>query len=363
MNTKHSLYCGIIFLLAFLGGSCQGEVEKSEEKNCLTEQDIRDLEPLSVINSQVEKELRFNGKVTYDPKSVIRYTSFVSGVITNTYFNLGDKVTKGQVLAEIKSTELNEMQSEVAQLKEKLRVAERELEKTQGFHQHGIASEKELMKAKGERNNLASQLKRLQDNLAFYSVSVRKNVFEIKAPKTGFVIRNKLVDGLQISDNGKSLFTISNLDKVWVELSVYATDMDMIEKGMPVEIKTNSYPDTTFSAKIDWVSQVINPAKNILKAVVVFENDRLKLKPGLQVEVIAKAKNKHKAPRIPAKAVVFHNNEYFVDVIDSCQTQNRHIQILAQDENTVFVKHGLEPGEKIVTKNALLHFEEQLSEN
>lgn len=359
-NKNHLIYCGL-FLFLFSLNSCHEEKkEENQEGRCLTEKEIEEMEPLEVINSEVEKELRLNGQVSHTPKAMIHYTGLVNGVITETHFEMGDKVEKNEVLAEIKSTELNAMQSEVEQTKEKLKVAERELEKTQSFYDDGIASEKGLTEAKSERNNLQSKLNKLQENLRFYSASDQKNVFEIKAPKSGYVVNNKLVDGMKINDDGKTLFTISNLKKVWINLSVYATDMHFMKEGMDVKIKTNSYPDSTFTAKVSHISQVLDPDKNTLNARVVYDNVKLLLKPGLQVEVLATSHNSKKAPRIPTDAVVFHNDEYYVDVIGECHTNNRHIKILSQDEHTVYVESGLEPGEKIVTKNALRQFEERL---
>lgn len=359
-NQKYSVLVALVVLSTFVI-SCENKEKKiknqEKEKICLSKAELQELNSLTVTNSKVVQKLRLNGKVAYNPNAVVNYVSLVGGIITNTYFTLGDKVKKGQVLAEIKSTELNAIEAEVNQLKAKIKVAKRHLESTQSFYDDGIASDKELMSAESEKENLQYDLHRLQTNLELYSASHDKGIFQIKAPRSGFVVDNKISAGLQIRAEGDPLFTISDLDEVWVNVNIYATNISFVKEGMPVRIKTNSYPDKVFKAKIERISQVIDPNENVLKARIVLDNKDLFLKPGLHVEAIVENEKDFKAPRLPAEAVIFHNNNYYAVVINDCNTTNRPIEVLFQDENSVYIKNGLKSGEKVATKNALLQFE------
>lgn len=353
----------LIILGSIILLSCKDETKKEETaQQCLSEKEISELQPLKITNDKVVRSLRLNGVVAYNPNAVVNYVSLVGGIITNTYFTLGDKVEKNQVLAEIKSTELNGIEAEIKQLRANIEVAKRQLQSTQSFYDDGIASEKELISAKSEKENLESDLEKLRTNLQLYSASPEKGVFQIKAPRSGFVVDNKIAAGMQIGAEGDPLFTISDIDEVWINVNIYATDIDAVAEGMPVSIKTSSYPDKTFEGKIDRISNVLEPEANVLKARIVLENKQLFLKPGLRVEAIVKNKTEEKAPHIPAKAVVFSNNAYYTVLLeDRCTPRISQVQILSQDEDSFYIKEGLVEGDQIVTNNTLLLFESSAS--
>lgn len=364
---KTQLYfAGLLFISVFSLISCnkKSEKETDQEKtqDCLTTQQFNNLKPIEVELSPVVEKLRLNGKIAYNPNALVNYVSLVSGVISHSYVSLGDKVQKGQVLAEIKSAELNQMKTEAKQLRAELKVAERELQSIEGFYEDKISSERELIQARNEKENIESELARLEDNLQLYRSGSGKNVFQIRAPQSGFVVENKLVSGMQIGAEGEPLFTISDMDEVWINMNIYATHLNFVKEGMPIDIKINSYPDKTFEGKISSISHVMDPDENVLKARVILDNKELLLKPGLQVEGIVRAEKDLKMPRLSDKMVVYHNNKYYVVIVeDKCNLYQREVELYSQDEHTMYIKKGLEAGEKIASENALLEFEHIIS--
>ena len=362
MSYLKTLTCICLLSVSLFLGCKEHEKPVVKETPCLKEQEVMDLQPLRITQTNVLQKLRLNGVVVYNPNAVVNYVSLVGGVISNTYFTLGDKVEKNQVLAEIKSTELNGIEAELKQINAKLEVAKRQLQATQSFYDDGIASEKELIAARSEQENLEYDRKKLKTNLQLYSASQEKGVFQIRAPRSGFVVDNKLSAGMQIGAEGDPLFTISDLDEVWINVNIYAKDIAFVKEGMPVTIKTSSYPDKVFEGKIDRISHVLDPVDNILKARIVLDNKDLFLKPGLHVEAIVKNESEQKAPRVPAKAVLFKDNAYYVILMkDACDLQVRAVKIHTQDENSFYLKEGLEEGDEIATQNTLLLFESILS--
>ncbi len=343
--------------------ACQNKESKEDhplEQVCLGD----NAKLVKVTRSQVVKKLNFQGKVAYNPNAVVNYVSLVGGVINNSYITLGDKVEKNQVLAEIKSVELNAIETEIQQTHSFLNVAQRQLVSTQSFYDDGIASEKELISAQSEVANLKSELTRLQTNLELYSASTEKGVFQIKAPVSGFIVNNNISTGMQISAEGEPLFTISNLDDVWVNFNIYTTDIDNVKENMEVDIKTSAYPDKVFKGKIAKISQVIDPVENVLKARVVLKNNDLLLKPGLNVETIVKINKEEKAFKLPDDAVVFHNDTYYsVIAKNDCDMLIKRLNILSKDEKMVYVDEGLEQGDQVLVENALLMFDKISSEN
>ena len=67
--------------------------------------------------------------------------------------------------------------------------------------------------------------------------------------------------------------------------NVYTTEIADIKTGMPIELKTLSYPNEKFEGKIDVVSQVLDDEARVLKARIVLENPEFKLKPGMLADI------------------------------------------------------------------------------
>ena len=105
------IYLSLPLLLFFSCKEKETVLEKSD-KFCLNEDLKKKVTIEEVRKEPISETFSLTGNVTYNADNVVQFTSLINGVVTNTYFSLGDYVKKGQVLAEIKSTELNGLQSE-----------------------------------------------------------------------------------------------------------------------------------------------------------------------------------------------------------------------------------------------------------
>lgn len=354
-----------LILLAFGCAKKQEEEKKTVvEKFCLTPKLKQKVTIETVQMQPVTESFSLTGNIAYNGDDVVQFSSLVNGLVTNTFFSLGDYVKKGQVLAEIKSTELNSLQAERKSLQSQLLVAKRKLQATQSMFDNEIASQSDLISGKSEVAVLHSSLENVEQNLALYSASSEKSVFQIKAPVSGYIVSKNMSPGMQINDNEGSLFTISNLSKVWVMVNVYSMNLKDVHEGMDVKITTPAYPDQVFNGKIAKLSQVFESDEHVLKARIVMDNAKLNLKPGLTADVlIAKKTNQKDMVAIPASALIFDNNQnYLVVYKDDCHLERRLINPTIKNKDFIYFENGLEVGEKVITKNQLL-ISEQLKDN
>ncbi|WP_224997712.1 efflux RND transporter periplasmic adaptor subunit [Cesiribacter sp. SM1] len=353
----------LLLLIACL--STQACSKKEENKEvlqasgfCLSPELKQKISTQTAQLAGITESRRLSGKVEYNPDRVVNYVSLVGGVVTNTYFSLGDKVEKGQVLAEIRSAELSSLESERKRLTGQLGVAARNVESVQSMYEDDIASERSLLEARSEQSTLEAELNKVRDNLALYSASSERGVFQIKAPVEGFVVSKQISAGMQIAAEGDALFTISNLDEVWVTANIYAADLPYVQEGMEVQLQTTAYGNETFSGKIQGISQVFSEEERVLKARIVMENTSRKLKPGMFVNVVVKKQAAEEAVLVPQKAIIFNSNRNYVVIYqDDCNLRLQEVAVLSKDEDKVYLSAGLQPGSTIVTQNQLLVYE------
>jgi len=269
---------------------------------------------------------------------------------------LGDYVRKGQILAEIKSTELNSMQSESKSLQSQITVAQRNLQAAKSMFEDGISSQKDLLQAQSELDVLKSSLENVRANLAMFSASSERSVFLIKAPTEGYIVDKNISPGMQITDSSEPLFTISDLKEIWVLVNVYTSNLKNVSENMPVDVTTPAYPGEIFKGKIKMMSKVFDADEHVLKARIVMENKNLKLKPGMTADIIIdKSLGGDMLEAVPAKAVIFDNNrDHILIYKDDCTIETREINPIIKNNDWVYFKDGVKEGEMVITKNQLL---------
>ena len=365
MNTTHFKIISAVIIIVIVLQSLPAWKNNDEntkddtiKKEFLT--NIKTVKP--ALNNQ-EQELILSGKVECDPNKVAYYTPLISGVITQTYFSLGDKVRKGQPMLNIRSAELSALQSELA-------IARRNLQSAESMHEDKLISERELIEAR-------SAYAKLQADLSLYGENKGGGVFAIQSPMTGFVVDKNAAAGSTVSEGEAPLFTIADLSTVWIIANVYAGDLQSVKEGMPVEITTLAYPDEVFPGTIDALSQVFDPEEKVLKARIVMENKDLKFKPEMSVvvkaspnpseggELLAPANSSPSGRSggaflsIPSNALIFDDNKYFVVAETGAGNfEIKEVQLQGHHQKTTYIRSGLSGDDKVVITNQLLVYQE-----
>lgn len=343
-----------------LAAACAPREQYVEEKPlefCLSE-NLRSQLALDTLKERdVTQHITLTGEVSYNPDKVVRFVSWTEGVVVHANFSLGDFVKQGQVLATLKSPGLNTMLAEKRRLELQRQLAERQLVSAQGLYTDHIASDRDLVEAKSDLEKLDAELANINANLALFHPNPAQGVFEIRSPSSGYIVEKNINAGMPIN-GGDNLFTVSGLDDVWVMANVYATDMQFVQQGMDVQIRTLAYPGEIFHGRISALPQVFDSDERVLKARIVIPNDNLKLKPGMSADIAVARRTGETAVALPADAVIFDDNQYFAVVYGGdCDLQLRRISLVARDNRWCFVSDGLKAGDRVVTENHLLIYE------
>lgn len=350
-------YQNIIILTAmgFFFLACTKESVKEEPVLQVKKSFLDKVKTIKTEYSNLDQELTLTGKVECDPEKTVNYSSFINGIIDRTYFSLGDKVQKGQLMLDIRSTELSALQSEKITLETELKIAEREMRTAQSMYNDGMISERDLFEAEGKLRQSQSALKKIKTDISVYGVQKSDGTFSVKAPITGYVISKNAASGSTVSEGSEPLFTIADLSTIWILVNVYAGNLQFVHEGMDVEITSLSYPGEIFEAKINSIPQIFDSEEKVLKARIIMPNHNLKFKPEMSVLVKLKNNNETKCIAIPTEALIFDNNRYYV-VIEESSGKYIYKQVYLQGHNSTssYISSGLNGGENIVVKNQLL---------
>lgn len=337
--------------------SCTGKDKETQDKGKIKEAFLQNVKTTKAILSDQEEELTLSGKVEADPDMVIKYVPLVSGVVERSYFSLGQKVQKGQTLIDIRSTEVSSLQSEHTSQESELKIAQRELKTAQSLFEDNMLSEKELMEAQAKVDQAQAELKRVKTDLSVFGSNKGSGSFAIKAPISGYIIEKNASSGSTVSPDSEPLFSIADLNTVWITVNVYASNLKFVKEGMKVKITTLSYPGEVFTGKINTLSQVFDPEEKVLKARIVMPNNDLKFKPEMSVVVKLEDTTLNKLVSIPSDALIFDADKYYVVVEESPDNfKVKEVTLQGHNKNVSYVVSGLKEGEDVVTKNQLLIF-------
>lgn len=357
---KYSLIPVFIFLLVFMY-SCKtntpdNKVEK--ENTCIITPELKKLiktDTLVIGNINTEQEL--TGSVSYDEDHIFRYQSLASGVVQKVLFNIGDYVEKGQVLLEVRTTELSGQSSELKRAEADLKLAQRKLKAVKNLNEDGVASDKDLIEATNEEAAVKLEIKRIRETLTIQGGDVEKGLLIIRSPMSGYIVEKKITTGTQIDAGQDDLFVLSDLKKVWVMANVYPAQLDLIKKGQSVDIQTTAYPDKIFTGKITRLSNIFDAEERVLKAIIEIDNQDLRLKPSMMVSVTVYNPSEQQAMRIPKAGVIFSdNNSYVLVYKNDCDVKVAQLKPVGSDSKFYYVNsdENIHINDVIITQNQLL---------
>lgn len=315
---------------------------------------------------KIQDEIHLTGEVNFDDNNVVKIFPRSGGQVVECKVSLGDKVEAGQTLAVIKSADIAGNYADLTQANADIAIAKRELDNESSLYNNGIASEKDYEEAKDNYNKILAEKTKLQSliNINGGNNTASGGTYTLASPISGYIVEKNINAGNFIrEDAGDNLFTISNLKDVWVLANVFETDIPRIQNGLNVSISTLAYPDKIYSGTIDKSSEVLDPVNKVMKVRVRLQNPGMELKPGMFANVVVTHELDSSAVCIPSGAVIDDNGDKYVVVYNSnCDLKVQPVNILQTTGDKTYIASGLQRGQKVITKNAILLYSELAGE-
>jgi membrane fusion protein, heavy metal efflux system len=366
----------------------------------------KDIEYGMVVEEAVDSAVAVTGEVLADANKQTHVTTPVTGLVTCVEARVGDKVTAGTLLLNIKSTDIQQTETDLltnvnqvhADLKQALlqidcdlataraqqRLSESMYNRIAGLADDKIASRADYDSAKTqlEKDRIAVESlvhkrettqelskqrlclvteptktklrilgvsdKQIDEVLSTHTVNPFVNVV---APSAGEVSERLVNIGEQVYPT-KPLFTISNYQKVWLKADVFEKDESRIHVGQLVEVVCDSLPHQKFSGRLDYIAPEINPDTRTLLVRAEVPNPGLKLKPKMfaRTKILVGA---HKVLTVPLSAIQAHGSQQVVYVQSANGSfEERKIVTGGEYGERVEIIGDVHGGEKVVTKGS-----------
>jgi RND family efflux transporter MFP subunit len=225
------------------------KIEKLESEQA--GDDVRDTSKFRFVNvTEIKKQsfdhfIRVQGKLDGDQNASV--FAEVPGTVVKRFVDAGQKVVKGQVLAQIDDSQVRK---QLDNLQTQYNFASEMFAKQQRLWDQKIGSEVQYLQSKTNKESLERQIASLQDQI---------ERFRIKSPIDGTVEEVNVKTGAVVSPDPRlAAFRIVAFRNMKVSAEVSEAYSSQVNDGERVFIK---FPDINkeIQSKIDFVSHYINP--------------------------------------------------------------------------------------------------------
>jgi cobalt-zinc-cadmium efflux system membrane fusion protein len=320
-----------------------------------------DIKTAPVTTQALADTIAVTATISHNQDRLFHVTPRITGRVVEVRVSLGSEVKKGSVLAVLDSTELGQTKAEYLKAQTLLELAKANYEREKSLFDQKIAARKDVLAAEAEYRKVEAEARTLHERLRLYGLSEQTitnlnhapSHYLLTSPGPGVVIEREISNG-EVIEVGKKVFTISDLSTVWVLLNIYEKDLARVHKGSVVKIRTESYPDETFSGKVTYIGDVVDPQSRTLPLRVAVPNPKGRLKPGMfaTAEVVTGISSKQ-AILIPAPAIqkIEGKPAVFVRQQDGSFAK-RDLELGRELGGQVEVKSGVKEGEQVVTEGS-----------
>ncbi|MGI4727879.1 MAG: efflux RND transporter periplasmic adaptor subunit [Janthinobacterium lividum] len=353
----------ISFSVLMILVSCKQKKEETVQKKsvCITDSLAKIISIDTAKTTNMQDELTLSGEVSFDDNRVVKVFPFSSGQVTDVRVSLGDRVSKGQVLAIMRSADVAGNYTDLTATQSDLSIAKRQLAQTEYLYKNGISSERDYTEAKENYNKAVASNTKIQEQL---SINGRGNTsangqYVIKAPEGGYIVEKAVTSGSFIrSDNAASMFTISDMKDVWIWANVFESDISKVKNGYAAKVSTLAYPGKVFQGKVNEISSVLDPDNKVMKVKITLPNPAMLLKPEMFTSVVVTNNESTQSVTVPASSIIFNDSKnYVVIYLSKCSMQVREVNVIKTVNNVSYISSGLKPGEMLVSKNQLLLYD------
>jgi RND family efflux transporter MFP subunit len=277
-----------------------------------------------------------------------------SGYLLHWYADIGTRVKKGELLADIQTPELDQQveqgQSDLATAQANYQLAQITADRWQKLLLKNAVSKQETDQYSSDLNARRAALSAQEANVR--RLQQLQGFEKIYAPFDGVITaRNTDIGALiQAGENTtpQELFHLSSVDRLRVFVPVPEVYQSVLHSVKQVNLSSDAYPKERFTGTIARSSNAIDPLSRTLRVEVDIDNPKTLLLPGAYVFVHLPLPAASQAPTIPSNALLFRQEGLRVGVVRDGRVQLVPISIGHDYGDTVEVTAGLSPEDQVV---------------
>jgi len=306
------------------------------------------------------------------------------GYLKTRWVDIGDRLTKGQPMAELETPELDqqisqaranlaqaqstikELQADLALARANLSLAQVTRDRWENLLKRGAVSRQEsdqrqadFAVKEAQTEKAEATLATAQDTIHASEANLRrleelKGFARVTAPFDSVVTaRNVDVGTLINAGNGGSsreMFRVAQIQPLRVFVNVPQTYVEQVRQGQVAELRVQERPGQVFPARVTNISQALDSSSRAMLVILETPNPGATLFPGMYAQVRLTSPKVRPALRVPGEAVMLGKSGARVAVVGPDHVVHLRPVTLGQDLGSeVEVTSGLRDGEMVIS--------------
>jgi RND family efflux transporter MFP subunit len=277
----------------------------------------------------------------------------ISGRIRRIHKKQGDRVRRGELLAELDTTTL----------KLRLKQAEAALAVAQAAHKDALLNFNRLKtlyektavsKLQLEKARLALETATTQEKNAAATVDLVKHNLDtsfMRAPFKGIITSKSMEEGDVINPMmgmGRPVLVLMDLSKVKVIVDVPSEDFETISTGQPCTVRAATLKDRAFEGRVYTRNLAADPVSKTFKVEIEVDNPDIEIKTGVFAEAEIEIARRENCLRLPLTALIEEDGVSYVMLYDAGMSRFRKVKVGQRNLRQFEVLEGLQGGELVV---------------
>ena len=287
----------IYLMLAVLAASCsnpsgqQTTTADTAETAVQAEADSTQTPEVDGISgaTNVANPPSFNGVIMMPPQSHVTVTLSMGGSVQDIRILPGEYVRKGEVILTLANPAFIELQQSYLDAAAQTEYLKTEYERQQKLVSGESASLKRLQQSKADYLSMKSRMEAAAAQLALLGTDTEslmqkgiRTYLEVRSPRNGYVTNMDINAGKYFAA-GEPVCDVIDKSTPMLQLTAYEKDLDKLKPGSRFSFKVNGMDDTTFTAELVSVDQMVDNVNRSIKVYARITQACPDFRPGMYV--------------------------------------------------------------------------------
>lgn len=324
-----------------------GKTKDDEEAAAVPEVTVATVE-----RKMLDDSLLISGNLVALPNRDAKVAALVPGRIQTVLVTEGDRVAARQPLAQLDPASLadqaRQAEAAVAQAEANLKNARITAQRNEGLLQRGIAARKDVEDARTQVSVDEAALQQAEAARSAARTQLARTV--VHSPFAGTVVHRFLGAGEQVDGSASQpIVEVADIDTLELLGTVPASRLPEIHVGQTFGFQTDSFPGTSFNARIVAVFPAVDPATNNGTARIRVDNRNRMMKLGMFVTVELPLRYQTRRLVVPRQAVYpDESGEPRVYKVTGDEAESVAVQLGIQTKDMAEILSGVREGDKVI---------------
>jgi RND family efflux transporter MFP subunit len=274
-----------------------------------------------------------------------------SGQVKQVFVKEGDKVRKGQSLAQLEndeiSSEVKRAEGNLVSAQEETALAEKTLARMRRAFELGAVSRQAV-----EEADAGLKSARAKDAVARENVRATRTLADkltVTAPFDGTVTVKQAQVGQYVKAN-EPMFSVMDLGQREIEAKVDAADVSAIRVGQEVDVSSDAFPGRRWAETVSLVAPATNRdnSSNTVNVMITLGRKAPALKVGQQVDAEVRVVSSDNAVKLPIGALIQRNGKSWVATVEDGRAHFVPVTTGMEDLTHVEIAEGVRAGQSVI---------------